>query len=49
MATGVSQNIYADFKVERDPFQLEADNADGLEEKWWTLAGNLIHEKVEDR
>ena len=41
--------LYKDFKVERDPFCLEADVSEGLEDKWWILAEKLINEKPDER
>ena len=35
----------AEFVVEKDAFRLEADIEEGLDEKWWALAENLLGEK----
>ena len=35
----------AEFVVEKDAFRLEADVEDGIDEKWWALAENLLGEK----
>ena len=41
--------LYKDFNVEVDPFCLEADVSEGLEDKWWFLAEKLINEKPDER
>ena len=42
--------LYDDFKEEIDPFTLEADvEDDRLDQKWWSLAENLINEKPSER
>ena len=43
------KDLYKDFKVETDPFCLEPDLAEGLEDRWWILAEKLINEKPEER
>ena len=47
--TTPGQDIYSAFSVERDPFCLAADQAEGVEDKWWRLAGHLLSEKPEER
>lgn len=40
---------YAQFKVERDPFCLEADLAEGVEDRWWKLAEQCVNENTQIR
>ena len=47
--TTPGQDIYSAFSVERDPFCLAADQTEGVEDKWWRLAGHLLSEKPEER
>ena len=44
--TDKTKECYEAFKVERDPFCLEPDLTEGIEEKWWKLGENLINEKA---
>ena len=44
-----TKDCYKNFKVERDPFCLEPDQADGVEERWWNLAEILVNEKSSKR
>ena len=34
-----------EFLVEQDCFSMEADVEEGIEEKWWKLAENLLGEQ----
>ena len=38
-------NNNAEFAVEKDAFTTEADLDEGIDEKWWALAENLLGEK----
>ena len=40
---------YEGFKVERDPFVLEPDLDQGLDEKWTTLAEYLLNESSDKK
>ena len=42
-------NNDAEFLVEQDCFSLEADVEEGIEEKWWKLAENLLGEQRSER
>ena len=44
-----TKECYKNFKVERDPFCLEPDQAEGVEERWWNLAEILVNEKSSQR
>ena len=44
-----TKECYDNFKVEIDPFCLDPDQAEGVEERWWKLAEILVNEKSSKR
>ena len=44
-----TKECYKDFKVEKDPFCLEPDFAEGIEERWWKLGAILVNENSSKR
>ena len=46
---GKTKECYKDFKVEKDPFRLEQDSAEGVEERWFKLGAILVNENSAKR
>ena len=42
-------NKRAQFAIEKDAFSLSADVEDGIEDRWWHLAEDILGEKTSAR